>query len=177
MADLIEVGKRVKQFYPKYAQYEDELVGQRYLLKYGDAGVKSLGIEEETQTVEVKKEQKKFSDLGSSLNLLEKNLGEAELKGPFAGRLSFLSSLTGGAVAPQTQDYEAIRKSMIGPLARAISGEVGVLTDRDISRAESLLPRLHETEEVRKNKLANLRQIISERQGGKGKPSLSSFEE
>lgn len=64
---------------------------------------------------------------------------------------------------PAVRAYEALRQSSIAPLARAISGEVGVLTDRDIERAEKLLPNVNETKEEVQRKLANLRKAIEDR--------------
>lgn len=66
-------------------------------------------------------------------------------------------------VASREKAYEAIRKASIGPLARAISGEVGVLTDRDIARVEGLLPKLTDTPQEAQMKLANLRAAIQSR--------------
>lgn len=66
-------------------------------------------------------------------------------------------------VASNEKAYEAIRRASIAPLARAISGEVGVLTDRDIARVEALLPRLNDTPAEAQMKLANLRFAIQER--------------
>ena len=114
-------------------------------------------------SAEEEKRQVKYSDVEQSVNLLEKNLKEIEVSGPLAGRLSLLNIFTGGAIYPEVADYNALRKSLIGPLARAISGEVGVLTDKDIARAEGLLPKVTDAQKVRENKLKNLRQIIKER--------------
>lgn len=59
-------------------------------------------------------------------------------------------------MADEAAIFEDTRKALIAPLARAISGEVGVLTDRDIKRAEGLLPRLTDTKEVADQKIQNL---------------------
>ena len=131
-------------------------------IQYGQV---SGGQYKSPPTAEEKKEVAKLDTVKANVNVLEKNLSESELRGPVAARMLWLSNITGGAVAPQARDYEALRKSLIGPMARIISGEVGVLTDRDIKRAEELLPNLTDTDEVAKNKLGNIRSLISEREG------------
>lgn len=139
--------------------------------KYGTGvGVElqKRGYEKPTEaTAEEKKTKQKYADLSSSLDTLEKNYREAELKGPAASKLGILSSITGGAFFPEVRDYEALRKGLIGPVARAISGEVGVLTDRDIKRAEDLLPKLNDTQAVAASKMKNLRSLIASRTGEK----------
>jgi len=129
-------------------------------LKLTQEGIKPKGSAEE------QKQAQKMTDLEQSVGLLEKNYREIEATGPVKGRATkLLSGLTGGAVAPEIADYEALRQSMIGPLARAISGEVGVLTDRDIGRAENLLPKVGDTPKVAEKKLNNLKTIIAEKTG------------
>ena len=129
-------------------------------LRLTQEGIKPKGSAEE------QKQAQKMTDLEQSVSLLEKNYREIEATGPVKGRATkLLSGLTGGAVAPEIADYEALRQSMIGPLARAISGEVGVLTDRDIGRAENLLPKVGDTPKVAEKKLNNLKTIIAEKTG------------
>lgn len=111
-------------------------------------------------TADEKKKESQKETLTRNLGILQKNLQEAELRGPVAGRLGFLSKLTGGAVAPEVADYESLRKGMIGQVARVISGETGVLTDQDIKRAENLLPKLSDSQKVAQNKLNNLRELL-----------------
>src|SRR3990167_6294961 len=120
--------------------------------------IKSVGLPQ--KTVEEKKAEASKQNVLKSINLLEENLGQAELRGPIAGRLGFLSPLTGGVIAPEVSDFEALRKGLIGPLARLISQEKGVLTDKDITRAEGLLPTLGDTQIVVDNKLRNLRSLL-----------------
>lgn len=148
----------------------DPILQQAQLLQAQQGNFKGV------QTPDQAKEQQKLSGVGISTDILEKNLQEAEVKGPVFGRLSQgivgdfgnVNAMTGGALFPEAMDYEALRKSMIGPLARAISGEVGVLTDRDIARAEGLLPKLSDAQKVRENKLKNLREIIAKKSANTG---------
>lgn len=123
-------------------------------------------------TAEEKKRLLKYSDLSSSLDILEKNLSETEHRGAVGGNVGLLAQwLTGGKAMPETADYEALRKGLIGPVARAISGEVGVLTDKDIGRAENLLPKVTDDPGLAQKKLSNLRSIIQKRTTEPGLPS------
>ena len=108
----------------------------------------------------------KMTSVQQALDILKPNLAQAEVTGPIMGNLALLANkVTGGGAAPEIADYEALRKSLIGPLARAISGEVGVLTDRDIARAEGLLPKISDAKKVRENKLKNLQDLINIKSG------------
>lgn len=127
--------------------------------------VQQAGYKPKTSDKE-KEKVAKFEDVGQNLDLLVENFGQVKSKGPVAGGIStFLSGLTGGASNPDVADYEALRQSMIGPLARTISGEVGVLTDRDISRAEKLLPKISDDPRVAEKKIENLRKLIGNQTG------------
>jgi len=53
-----DVGKKIKQMYPEYAKYPDEVVGQKYILKYGDKGLQSLGMPTATDEEAQKESQK-----------------------------------------------------------------------------------------------------------------------
>lgn len=159
----------------------DQIVQQKqadYIVKQGvsakDVQTNPLGLRSQIQEVSSgnykpelsttdQKTVNKYTDVTKSVDLLEKNLNEIEVSGPITGRLAFLNKLTGGGVYPEVADYEALRKSLIGPLARTISGEVGVLTDKDISRAEDLLPKVTDAKKLKANKLKNLRQLIKEK--------------
>jgi hypothetical protein len=105
----------------------------------------------------------KYDDVESSLNLLEKQFmlagGGQGIKGLAVRNVG--SKIPG--VASEARNYEGVRESLIAPLARAISGEVGVLTDRDIKRAEGLLPKLTDTPQEAQRRLQNLRNILQER--------------
>lgn len=68
----------------------------------------------------------------------------------------------------QAQVFEDQRKALIAPLARTISGEVGVLTDYDIKRAEGLLPRLSDPSAVAQQKINDLLFLIQNTASGGG---------
>lgn len=188
--DPIVLGKKIKEIYPQYANRDDAELGTKYLQKYGGAvsavqsgrlkitdipdttrvGV-SIGLNAlktpELPSADQEKQAEKLQSVRESASVLQKNLAETEAQGPILGRgAEFLNFLSGGAAAPQVADYEALRKSLIGPLARAISGEVGVLTDKDIARAEGLLPKITDADQLRKNKIKNLMDLLNAHSGG-----------
>lgn len=78
-------------------------------------------------------------------------------------------------------NYNQYRDSLLAPLARAVSGEVGVLTDRDIKRADGLLPKLTDTPAEAERRLQLLMESIQGQRsvnqriyaGGNGQSSLS----
>lgn len=105
----------------------------------------------------------KKSDVLREVDLLESYLKNAEGRGPIAGRAAvFPAGVTKGAVNPNVYKFQEKRSTLIANLARLISGEVGVLTDQDIQRAESLLPRIEEPEEIANEKLRALRASLGD---------------
>lgn len=131
-------------------------------LQLSQQGVTPKGSAEE------QKQSQKLQDVIAGVNVLEKNLGQIKARGKIAGGFANLAAgLTGGKAFTESADYEALRKSLIGPLARAISGEVGVLTDRDISRAEGLLPKATDDPKLAIKKLNNLKSLVAEKGGPK----------
>lgn len=78
-------------------------------------------------------------------------------------------------------NYEQFRDSLLAPLARAVSGEVGVLTDKDIARADGLLPKLTDSPAEARRRLQLLMESVQGQQsinrqvyaGGSGQSSLS----
>jgi hypothetical protein len=62
--------------------------------------------------------------------------------------------------------YNSLRDAFTGPVARIISQEVGVLTDRDIKRAQDILPAVGDNAEVRASKITNIKQAIDNIKGG-----------
>lgn len=181
-----QVGAAVKRAFPQYADADEAEIGTKYLEKYGGAvsavrsgqmdikdipqgqragvaiGLEAFGFQpKEDESAEEKKKKSKKQDVLKNLELLEKNYEEIKLRGPGTGDVAtLLSNLTRGKIAPEIRDYEALRMAFIAPLARTISGEVGVLTDRDVERAEKLLPKVSEPESIAKRKLKNLREIL-----------------
>lgn len=115
------------------------------------------------QSAQVEKAHMSLNSAEQIANQIERLVGGATT-GPVTGNvLGFLGKTTGGALATNEAEYEAYRQAAIGPLARAISGEVGVLNEGDIRRAEQLLPKLTDARELVNRKLKNLRSAINER--------------
>ena len=109
--------------------------------------------------------QKEMIKIGNAENIvdqIEEDFSSVGITGRGIGQAKGLfSELTGAS--PKIRAYEAERQASIGPLARAISSEVGVLTDQDIKRAERLLPKLNDTQEEAILKINNLRRLIVRR--------------
>ena len=107
-----------------------------------------------------------IASLSNSVDLLLDNFEQAGGGQGAAGIASSLLGRTPGirsaGLAPEAQVFEDKRKALIAPLARKISGEVGVLTDRDISRAEGLLPRLTDPPQVAQQKIDELKFLIQQ---------------
>lgn len=127
--------------------------------------IKAQFPESDTTKTKLSASQEKAKMGVSSADALYKQI-EKESKGKAYGRfkgpgLLALSNLFGMNEGIST--YEALRKASIGPIARSISGEVGMLTDKDIARAEGLLPKVTDTAAERKEKLRLLRQAIDEK--------------
>jgi hypothetical protein len=62
--------------------------------------------------------------------------------------------------------YNSLRDAFTGPVARIISQEVGVLTDKDVKRAQDILPAVGDNAEVRATKITNIKQAIENIKGG-----------
>ncbi len=95
------------------------------------------------------------------LNTLEKiytDLGP-DYGGPVSGRVK---SLVMGGQNPNIASLENAITAATPNLARGVFREVGVLTDEDIKRYKALLPAPTDTQEVRKRKIGQLRERISE---------------
>ncbi len=140
-------------------QFPKEAATIQKIFEFGQTGG------EADLTTEQQKKITNLQILQTNLNALVTNLGQVQGRGAIGGRLGVAAAgLTGGAVATETADFEALRKGLIGPVARAISGEVGVLTDKDIARAEDLLPKVTDAPQLAQRKIQNLQQLIEEQQ-------------
>lgn len=123
----------------------------------------ALQPEGATMSAAQQKEAGKLSGAATSVDAIERVFDQAGgAKGRIAGTLAqAVGGLTGSG---DVYNYEEFRRSQLAPLARAISGEVGTLTDADIARAEGLLPRINEDPTSAKNKFNIIRQLIQARQ-------------
>lgn len=110
----------------------------------------------------------KLQTIDDNTKRLESLVNEIGTKGfgPESRATGFIrKQLSKIGLDPIVRQFLDTRQSMIAPLARIISGEVGVLTDFDIKRAEGLLPRLGESKEEVRRKLKSLKETITERKG------------
>lgn len=125
--------------------------------------MQALGVDEDPTAPKLSADQQKRV---LAANQTENILGEMEALLAQAGdtnRFAGLVKAPGRAIGvdPIGRSYDRIRNALIGPLARSISGEVGVLTDADIKRAEGLLPSLYNTPEENALILQTIRSLIS----------------
>jgi hypothetical protein len=108
-----------------------------------------------------------FNKIDNTINQLEGAFNRASSGigiAPFA-RLFGSAKKVGqrlGLTGPSVREYEALVNASVGPIARAVLGEVGVLTDKDVERAKSALPSLTDTPEEARRKIRNMRQIVTE---------------
>ncbi|MEK6830040.1 MAG: hypothetical protein AABY15_08035, partial [Nanoarchaeota archaeon] len=108
-----------------------------------------------------------FNKIDNTINQLESVYSKASVKTGFAPltRLLGVGKQVGqklGLTSAAVREYEALVNASVGPIARAVLGEVGVLTDKDVARAKGALPSLTDTPEEARRKVANMRQIVQE---------------
>lgn len=95
--------------------------------------------------------------------------------GRLEGNLTRFSAWAG--TDPQAKAFIDLRQATLGPLARAISRESGVLNEGDLKRADGLLPRITDTSEEVAFKKELIFSILDESEALiNGAPPLSSFE-
>ena len=141
------------------------------LISLADVLSETMGGGQQKLSANQEKAMGKISDAASIADQIEQSLADAGGGGGIGGFITAAKTKIPGA-ASGAKAYEALRKASIAPLARSISGEVGVLTDRDIARAEGLLPKITDTPEEAALKLRNLRIAIESR-----KSNISSFDQ
>ena len=61
---------------------------------------------------------------------------------------------------PKLAEYVARRESTLGKFARSVSGEVGVLTDKDVGRIRNMFPTATDTKTIRKSKEKSIHALI-----------------
>jgi len=133
--------------------YMDPVTGE---MKLAPPGTKLLPNAKGTNA-QILKDKKKLDGLGGVVSYMEKSLN-GKTTGRIVGNLKNVQSFFGKNADVST--YNALVQASIGPIARVISGEVGVLTDKDIARAEKMLPTTTDTEEEVTKKIQQLRDLI-----------------
>lgn len=91
--------------------------------------------------------------LNSLSSAIDKN---SEAMGPIAGRLAALNPY-----GTKTKAFDSQMKIAAQNIGKSLEG--GKLTDMDITRYREMLPSLHDTPELAKEKIANLQELISQR--------------
>ena len=121
--------------------------------------------------------------VGDARNKINRFFLEYESVGPtmngvlgrLEGNMTRFSAWAG--TDPRAKAFLDLRSATIGPLARAISRETGVLNEGDLRRADGLLPRLTDTPDEIKFKKDLIGAILDEGEALiKGAPPLSTFE-
>jgi len=132
-------------------------------------GTQAIGLPAEKTAggdAQLLKDTAKLQGLSGTIDYMEKVLIEIPT-GRIKGQIGKGQALVGQY--PQVTAYEALRQANIGPVARVISGEVGVLTDRDINRAEDMLPKVTDTPAEVKLKIKQMRDLLKIRMAAVGK--------
>jgi len=119
-----------------------------------------LKLQAEEEKEEEKSEQEQLKQtLAENIQRLKILRSKVELKGKYKSVLGKVASSLVG-YDPEYAQYEALREALIAQIARIISGEKGVLTDRDIDRAKKMLPSLGETEAQARAKFKQLEDLV-----------------
>lgn len=113
---------------------------------------------------------KSSKDAESSLNIVLKDLDQVSnmfdsvpqnLKGPIEGRTKGV--IKGALGETNVSIYNDVVKAFTSNIARSILLEKGVLTNQDIERAIGLLPRLSDTEEIKRGKISQIKTLLKTR--------------
>ncbi len=93
---------------------------------------------------------------------------QARIRGGIAGILG------AAGLRPDVSTFNNLRKSILGQMAKIVSGESGRLTDQDIARIEAAIPRITDTKEEREIAFQDLDRILGESERIFGEPSRPS---
>src|SRR3990167_7602082 len=187
-------GKKIKELYPQYASLEDSVLGQKYMQKYGASvgGVKSgqikisdipieqrsavgLGLESVGFQPEEKinsAEEKKKTAFASSTNLIDEL--ERKFTAAKGGEFTGLGAIIGGTkkniggalnIDKEARIYNRTRQGFVAAL-KDLTGDVGVLTDKDYERISNLLPKFTDDPQVARELFNTLRSQMAAKYGG-----------
>lgn len=109
----------------------------------------------------------KLQDHLAQLSSIESNLAEYEellTKVP-GGRIGGTASKVAGAIEMNDEARAAtgMENTLAGLVARVINREVGVMTDQDIERAKTMIPKILDNKDERKLKFDIIRRLIADR--------------
>jgi len=124
-------------------------------------------LEKATKESSVNEKQRKaIKSARNIVNTLKTQLKKIKaVSGPVA-RLKGAGLNISGAVGldPNVSTFNNLRKSVLGQMAKIVSGESGRLTDQDIARIEAAIPRITDTTEERELAFKLLEGILSEQE-------------
>ena len=112
----------------------------------------------------VVKQQKSIKSARNVISVLQQQLSKIKpVSGPAARFKGAALNISGAVGAdPVVSTFNNLRKSVLGQMAKIVSGESGRLTDQDIARIEAAIPRITDTKEERALAFSLLEQILSE---------------
>ena len=193
--DPVSIGKKIKESYPQYANVDDATIGTKYLQKYGGAissiqskqidikdipeaqrvgvsiGLQGAGYEPPKDELSAAESKNKSAYQGAVglLDVLEQNYTAAK-----GGEFSGIGAIPGGigkniAGALNLDKPAGIynrQKSGFTANLKTITGDTGVMTEKDYARIESLLPKFTDDPEMATQFFKDMRQIIANKFAG-----------
>jgi len=181
-----EIGQRIKQMYPQYKDVEDSILGQKYILKYGDKGLTALGVESKSKQEEPRSgtDAKVVAAARSGIKSAEsarKEIFGTGKKATLGGHLKTLGATTEGLlgflgidVTPWGRGLEKDLFNMADAILRIRTGAAA--PEKEIQRyVKKFGPRVTDSSAVKLKKInemqAELEDVLSEM----GESSTSRF--
>lgn len=113
--------------------------------------------------VQIQKEERQLDDAFDTLNQLHdlyKNIASEGAVGPVAGRLTNAANfLTGGGYNPDAATYRSLKEGFTARI-KALSGDVGVMTDQDQARIGQLIADIDKDPSHAENNFKEIKQIV-----------------
>lgn len=127
--------------------------------------LRKLGHKNLSETERTVKDQ--ASVLEKDIELFEKNFKEAGLRGKFVGLLP-----SGTGLSPESADFDSMRDTLAYSLAGALAQQKGQgVSNKDFEKFKKLLPARSNTDTEAKNKMDNIRTMLSTRTQNETQPS------
>ena len=151
-----------------------------------DAFAQALGLAKgKAEALSSTKAESELADLNSvdtlvgTISSLANSLITAETSTDLVKQAAMLKAGSLSRTNPAANAYEAQSTAFVGTLARALGGERGVLTDRDIFRVSASLPAFTDTKRIKDYKLGTLKLLVEAAKESKqarveGRPTKSS---
>ena len=118
------------------------------------------------ESANIVKQRKAIQSAKSVIKTLKQQLDKIpSTSGPMARVKGIGANIAGKVGLDETvSTYNNLRKSVLGQLAKIVSGESGRLTDQDIARIEAAVPRTIDTTEERELAWSLLQTLLSEQE-------------